>query len=72
MRLWQWLSPKLASLSNAVTAYRVNPRAVVYGVACWLLWSGVREFSPPAARIALGLVFLVGLLWPERAKKGHP
>lgn len=72
MRFRQWLSPSLASLAKAFTAYRVNPRAVVFAAACWLLWSGVREFSPPAARIVLGSVFLIGLLWPERRQKGQP
>jgi hypothetical protein len=69
MRLWQWLSPKLTTAARAVSAYRLNPRAVVFGAACWLLWSGVREFSPPAARIVLGIVFLLGLFWPERMPK---
>lgn len=72
MRLRSWLSPKLASIRQAVTGYRVNPRALVFGASCWLLWSGVREFSPPAAKIVLGAVFLVGLLWPERRPKGQP
>lgn len=70
MRLRPWLAPKFAHLAHAISAYRVNARSVVFGAACWLLWSGVHAFSPPAARIALGSVFLVGLLWPERAKKG--
>lgn len=68
MRLRSWLS----SIAKASTAYHVNPRAVVFGVACWLLWSGVREFSPPAARIVLGTVFLIGLFWPDRSKKAAP
>jgi len=71
MRFRTWLSPKLASLGNALKAYRVNPRAVWFGVACWLLWSGVQEFSPAAARITLGVVFLAAIFWPE-AKKGRP
>lgn len=73
MRLRQWLAPKLATLAQAASAYRVNPRAVVFGAACWLLWSGVRAWSPPAARIVLGSVFLLALLWPERRpRKGQP
>lgn len=72
MRLRQWLSSSLAFLAKSLAAYRVNARAVIFSVACWLLWSGVREFSPPAARIVLGSVFLVAILWPERARKGRP
>ena len=72
MRLLSWLTPKLATLGKALAAYRVNPRALVFGVSCWLLFSGVQEFSPPAARIVLGSVFLIGLLWPERRAKGSP
>lgn len=70
MRLKSWLAPKLATIIQSVSAVRINSRAVVFGVACWLLWSGVREFSPPAARIVLGSIFLIGVLWPER-KKGE-
>jgi hypothetical protein len=70
MRLRSWLAPKLSSFVRTSSAYRINARSVVFGVSCWLLFSGVREFSPPAARIVLGSVFLIGLLWPERSKKG--
>lgn len=72
MRLRQWLAPKLESLRTLASGLRVNPRAVVFAAACWLLWSGVREFSPPAARIALALLMLVGLFWPERARRNRP
>jgi hypothetical protein len=71
MRLKSWLAPKLATIWKAVTAIRLNPRAVVFGVACSLLFSGVREFSAPAAKIVLGTVFLIALLWPEPRKKGE-
>jgi hypothetical protein len=73
MRLTSWLAPKLATIWKAVTALPVNLRAVVFAVACWLLYSGVRDsFSTPAAKIVLGAVFLVGILWPDRPKKDQP
>lgn len=67
-----WLAPVLALIRPALAAYRLNPRALVFAAACWLLFSGVAEFSPPAARIVLGAVFMVALLWPDRRPKASP
>jgi hypothetical protein len=66
MRLWSWLTPKLASVGRALAGFRLNPRALVFAVACALIFSGVSSLhSPAAARCTLGLLLLVGLLWPE-------
>lgn len=72
MRLWSWLKPQLASARNALAGYRLNPRALVFGCACALVWSGVRHWSPPAARIALGLILFIGLVWPEGRREKSP
>lgn len=58
MRLPSWLKPMLDRLAAALSAYRVNPRALVFAVACWLVWSGWSHWSPPGARVVTGLILL--------------
>lgn len=59
MRLRQWLSPTLASLAKAASAYRVNTPSVVFCASCWLVFSAVRELRSTAhAKLVLGAILL--------------
>jgi len=86
MRLRTWLTRSLAVLRSApsrllscarivartLAAFRLNPRACVFMLSCWLVFSGLRDWSPPAAKIAVGLILLTTLLRTEPAPPNPP
>lgn len=79
MRLRLWLTRSLAAArstlsrlltrakpaARALAGYRPNPRAWLFVASCWLVFSGLRSWSPPAAKIAVGLILLLACLRNE-------
>lgn len=67
MRLRSWLTACLSALRSLFAAYRFNPSAALYCAALWLIWSGCSYWSPPTARIVVGLILILTLFRSERA-----
>jgi hypothetical protein len=71
MRLWSWLKSLLEKLRTAFAGYRTNPRALIFFAGCALVFSGVYSWSPAAARVVLGSILIVAILWPDRRKESQ-
>ena len=61
MRLRLWLTSFSAALGTFFTTYRLNPRALAHLLALSLIYSGLAEWSPAAARTITGSILMLTL-----------